>query len=298
MDSRSLKQFLALSRTLHFARAAELCHLSPSALSRSIRRLEQELGCRLFDRNNREVKLTPEGRTLLLQAEELSDRLASLEHNLRAGQDQLSGTISLYCSVTASYSLLAGLLPEFRQRYPGIEIKVHTGDQALAIERVALGQEDVVIAARPDQWPEALSFLELALTPLVFIAPLEGVGAHAVSPQPSAAHFDGVPMILPEGGLARTYADRWFYAHHLTPTLYAQVTGNEAIVSMVALGCGVGVVPLLVLRGSPFVDRVRVLDVTPALPPFRIGLCARNASLENPMIRALWDLAAERALRG
>lgn len=302
MDVRSLKLFLALAQSLHFGRAAESVNLSPSALSRAIRRLEDELGCRLFARNNREVRLTAEGGVLLAQAEDLLERLQSLERRLRAGAEQLQGTVSLYCSVTASYSLLAGLLPEFRERHPGIEVKVHTGDEASALNRVLQGREDIAIAARPERWPARLNFLELATTPLVFIAP--GVP----SPQEAAlgagpddrsrAAWEQLPMILPETGLARDRIDAWFASTGLRPNIYAQVSGNEAIVGMVALGFGVGVVPLLVLKGSPFAERVRVLDVLPELAAFRIGLCCRASALGNPLVMALWSLAAERGRRG
>jgi len=292
MDSRALQQFLTLARTLHFGRAAEACHLSPSTLSRSIKRLEAELGCRLFERSNRDVSLTGEGRVLLGQAEELMERLQALEHKLQSGLVQLEGSISLYCSVTACYSLLSGLLPAFRQRYPGVEVKVHTGDEAIALQRIEQREEDVAIAARPDQFPDKLDFLQLATSPLVFIASLDVVG------EVGERFWESFPLVLPEAGLARVRVDQWLRSSNIEPNIYAQVTGNEAIVSMVALGCGVGVVPLLVLRGSPFADRVRVVDVEPTLEPFRIGLCARKSSFSNPLLRALWDLAGERMITG
>jgi LysR family positive regulator for ilvC len=84
----------------------------------------------------------------------------------------------------------------------------------------------------------------------------------------------------------------------VSPNVYAQVSGNEAIVSMVALGCGVGVVPQLVLKSNPFGERVRVLEVLPELHPFRIGLCCRQAALANPLVAALWGLAGEGLRRG
>jgi LysR family positive regulator for ilvC len=295
MDARELKAFLHLAETLHFGEAAQRGNLSPSALSRTIQRLEAELGCRLFDRNNREVRLTPQGRTLQTQARDLLERMQVLRRQLHEDTRALQGSVSLYCSVTASYSLLAGLLPEFRAHYPGVDINLHTGDEASAMRRVAQGREDLAIAARPDQLPASIAFLELATTPLVFIAP-----AASRMGQPAGAGLDWarLPMILPETGQARERVDRWFADREVEPRVYAQVSGNEAIVSMVALGCGIGVVPQLVLRSSPLGDSVRVLDVTPELHPFRIGLCCRKAALGNPLVAALWNLAAEGARRG
>jgi LysR family transcriptional regulator, positive regulator for ilvC len=300
MDTRALRAFAALSGTLHFGRAAEQCNLSASAFSRLIQRLEDELGCRLFERNNRTVRLTPQGQTLQLQAGELADRLARLELELTDRSRPLSGAISLYCSVTASYSLLSDLLPAYRRTYPRVELNLHTGDEASAIRRVLQGRDDVAIAARPDRLPAGLRFLELATTPLVFIAP----AASAIDPSLLAAGaaaesrraWAECPMILPEAGLARDRIDAWFRARRVRPRVYAQVSGNEAIAAMVSLGCGMGVVPMLVLGSNPLRDGVRIIDVVPELPPFRIGLCSRRQTLQNPLVASLWQLAG--AVRG
>lgn len=170
MGSRDSRYSCSFAETLHFGRAAEPGNLSPSALSRTIPAPESELDCRLFDRGNREVRphaagpAVPEGRRRTCSS-------ACATCRVRADSAALQGSVTLYCSVTASYSLLAGLLPEFRARYPGVEINVHTGDEASALRRVAQGREDLAIAARPDQLPANIAFLELATTPLVFIAP-------------------------------------------------------------------------------------------------------------------------------
>jgi LysR family positive regulator for ilvC len=162
------------------------------------------------------------------------------------------------------------------------------------------GRDDAAIAARPDRLPPGLRFLELATTPLVFIAPAAaaidpGLVAGAVSAESRRAWSD-CPMILPEAGLARDRVDAWFRTRRVRPRVYAQVSGNEAIAAMVALGCGMGVVPMLVLRSNPLRDGVRVLDVVPELPPFRIGLCSRRQAVENPLVVSLWRLAG--AVRG
>jgi LysR family transcriptional regulator, positive regulator for ilvC len=293
MNTNSLSAFLYVADTLHFSRAAALSNLSASALTRTIQRLEDELGCRLFERNNRGVRLTAKGRILQAQAGELLERLRDLERQLRAPSEVLQGAVSLYCSVTASYSLLSSLLPDFRHHYPGIEIKVHTGDEASALHRVTQGREDVAIAAHPGVLPAHIEFLELAKTPLVFVAPMAGLA----SPR-SDRQWGEVPIIIPEAGQARDRIDRWFGAAGMTPNIYAQVSGNEAIVGMVALGCGIGVVPLLVLNSNPFRESVRILEDAPELPPFHIGLCARKRTLENPLVAALWRLAGVHEQRG
>lgn len=291
MNIRSLQHFLALAETLHFGRASEECHISISALSRNIRQLEEELGVPLFNRDNRTVMLTREGQKFVTYARETRRQWSLIRHELTDSSDQLKGEISLYSSVTASYSFLYELLSRFRVAQPGIEIKLRTGDPELAIAHILDGKEDITIAARPSKMPRGLAFNPIAISPLLFIAPLEQQAPNIPATAPTtAAEWANTPMILSERGVSRVHVDEWFRQHNITPKIYAQVTGNEAIVSMVSLGFGIGVVPKIVLDNSPLVDRIKVLEVQPTLAPYDIGLFALQKNLKNPMVEAFWNL--------
>lgn len=98
-------------------------------------------------------------------------------------------------------------------------------------------------------------------------------------------------MIVSETGLARERIDGWFREQGIKPDIYAQVTGNEAIVSMVSLGFGVGVVPELVVENSPKQAKVQRLRVSRELEPFSIGICALKRKLSSPLVQAFWDLS-------
>jgi LysR family positive regulator for ilvC len=195
----------------------------------------------------------------------------------------------MYCSVTASYSFLFDLLSRFREDHPRIEIKLHTGDPDNAIARVLAGDEDIAIGARPDVLPGGLAFKPIAESPLVFIAPADKAQfAGLTKRKPDATRWSQTPMILSESGLSRRRVDRWFRKLGVAPIVYAQVAGNEAIVSMVSLGFGVGVVPQIVLDNSPLAEKVEVLKVTPALRPYEVGLFTQSKKLKSPLIAALW----------
>ncbi|MAY41265.1 MULTISPECIES: HTH-type transcriptional activator IlvY [unclassified Neptuniibacter] len=285
MDIKQLRQFIQLADTLHFGRASEASHISPSALSRSIKQLEEEAGSCLFERDNRSVALTPEGEIFLTYARDSLAQWDTLRTQLMERTGELQGEISMYCSVTASYSFLFNILSEFRRNYPKIEIKLHTGDPDPAINRVISGDEDFAIAAKPDTLPTGLAFKSIALSPLLFIAPKQGIeGKHSTLP----ILDDKTPMILSEEGVARKRVDRWFKEQNCKPLIYAQVAGNEAIVSMVSLGFGVGVVPKIVLENSPLANTVEVLDITPSLKPYEVGIVTLEKKLKSPLIRAFW----------
>lgn len=294
MNIRSLKHFLALADDLHFGRASNVCNISISALSRNIRQLEDDLGVVLFNRDNRTVVLTPEGQKFQQYAREAIADWNLIRNDLMSSDDQLHGQVSMYCSVTASYSILFDLLNRFRQTNPGIEIKLHTGDPEHAITRIIAGEEDITIAAHPSTLPRGLAFKPIIVSPLLFIAPTEQSDPDVPLIAPSSPEeWATVPMILSEGGIARNRIDTWFRKMDVNPRIYAQVAGNEAIVSMVSLGLGIGVVPKIVLDNSPLVDRIKILDVKPALEPYDVGLFTLKKSLKNPLVNAFWSLVGE-----
>ncbi len=291
MNIRTLKHFMALAEMLHFGRASDACNISLSALSRNIRQLEEELDATLFNRDNRTVALTSEGQKFQHYARETIVQWELIRNELAGNADQLRGEISMYCSVTASYSILFELLNRFRHDHPEIDIKLHTGDPNHAIAQILAGEEDLAIAALPRTLPRGLAFKPITTSPLLFIAPAQQRDPDVpTTPPTSAQQWAQVPMILSEGGVARKGIDAWFRQMGINPRIYAQVAGNEAIVSMVSLGLGVGVVPKIVLDHSPLADRIRILKVEPELEPYEVGLFTLKKNLKNPLVDAFWSL--------
>jgi LysR family positive regulator for ilvC len=212
---RNTAVFLHLCRTLDCGRTSTDCHVSPSTLTRTIQRLEAPAGTRLFDRGPRGVALTAEGhrfRGYARQALELwQDYRAA--GPVPAG---LTGSLSVFATVTACQTLLPDLLAPFQAAHPDVRMDLRTGDAAAALARRRDPARAPDIAAEPD--------------------------------------------------------------------------GHEALLALVVLGYGTGVVPRLVLDTSVVRDRLAVVPTDP-MPPFTIGLCVCRADLRRPIVAALWSLA-------
>jgi len=289
MSIEELKTFRHLANSLHFGKTSRACNMTPSTLTRMIQRMEQNVGESLFTRDNRCVSLTTAGGAFLRYAEDVCQRWIEFQNDLST-TERLVGELSIYGSVTAVYSILSSILIEFRKRHPAVQINLETGDAAKALTKLWNGEVDVSIAALPEKMPEDLACIEVTETPLVFIGPAKF--PDTVVYKGSAIDWQQTPLIMAEKGLSREQLDTWLNREQLDGNIYAQVAGNEAIIAMVSLGCGVAVIPLLVLEKSPLYREVEILKNTPELTPFSIGICALKKQLSNPKIEALWHIAA------
>ncbi len=289
MDIRELRLFKHLAGSLHFGKSSRACHVTPSALTRIIQRLEEELGEQLFLRDNRSVRLTSAGEVFRTYAEDVLQRHEVLQADL-SRSDQLGGEISIYCSVTAAYSILPVIFQKFRSVHPGVQISLQTGDAALALTKLQNREVDITVAALPDTLPEQVEFFKILETPLVFIGP--SAFPETVVLQGEQIDWLLTPVITAEFGLSRERADRWFREKSIVPNIYAQVAGNEAIIAMVALGCGVAVVPELVLEKSPLKEQIDILSVAPQLESFSIGICTMKKNRDLPQVEAFLSIAS------
>ena len=292
MDEKSLQLFVALAQQKHFARAASECNVSASAASRALSRIEDEVGTMLVERDNRRVELTSAGKQFLAYAKATLANWHELKQDIHSLSASPKGRLSLYCSVTASYSLLSSLLPPLRKQYPDIELRVHTGDQAASIQQVLSGEDDLAIAALPKALSSRLCFKSLTQSSLKFVAPIMDCSVNRLLKESQSVkiNWSEVPFILSESGLTRDNVNHWFSQQQVKPNIYAQVRGHEAIVGLVALGFGVAAVPQLVLDNSPLKDKVRVLNIIPELEPFDVGIVCLKKRLADPLIKAFWSI--------
>jgi LysR family positive regulator for ilvC len=282
MELRDLQSFLILSSNLNFAQTADICAASPSTITRRIQRLEKELKCELFIRDTQNVQLTTAGIRLKAFASEFIENWNSLKFEFQYLNNTLQGQLKVFCSVTASYLILPNIISLFQKTYPNVELKLETGDSALAVGRVLSKRSDFSIAARPDKEYSNLEYKTLINIPLVFIAPKEH-------------HFNlmdlsRIPIIYPEHGMLRKRVDEWFQAKQIKPNIYAEVAGHEAIVSMVALGCGISIVPKAVVEQSPVSNNIEILNLKPELKPFNVSLCVNKNRFNEKIIEAFWNI--------
>ena len=148
----SLKQInyaLAIEKTLHFKKAADACNVSQSALSTAIHEMEKHLGVMIFERNNKQVLVTDEGKLILEKARTVKlelDELMSIAHQ---NKSPLSRPMTVGIIPTIGPYLLPKVLPEVRKSFPDFKLKIVEEQSHVLVEKVRTGDVDAAILALP-----------------------------------------------------------------------------------------------------------------------------------------------------
>lgn len=149
MTLKQLRAFVAVARTLSFAEAGTLVHLSQPALSLAVKNLEESLGGRLFQRSTRQVSLTPEGRAFFPLARRLLSDWEHAEDDMRQRFSLGRGRVALAAMPTFAGNLLPGVLAAFRRQFPEITIEVNDVIAEEVVERVTDGRVELGISFDP-----------------------------------------------------------------------------------------------------------------------------------------------------
>jgi len=149
MTVKQIRAFLAVAHSLSFALACERLHLSQSALSLTIKALEEGLGGRLFTRNTRNVALTPEGEALLPLARRLIADWDNAEDELRQRFTLQRGRVTLAAMPSFAGNLLPPILKHFRARYPQVNVTVNDVVNEQVLEMVRDREVELGVAFEP-----------------------------------------------------------------------------------------------------------------------------------------------------
>ena len=149
MTLKQLKAFLALARTLNYANASTERHLSQSALSLSIKSLEEELGGKLFKRNTRRVELTQEGKSLIPYARKLLANWEDMENDVKQRFKLNRGTLNIASMPFVTHAILPEVIQTFSNAHPNLNFSIHDIPNEKIIENVLDGIFELGICFQP-----------------------------------------------------------------------------------------------------------------------------------------------------
>jgi len=157
----SLKQIhyaLAVNKTLHFKRAAEMCSVSQSALSTALAEMEKQLGFQVFERTNKKVIVTPIGKNMLEKAQLIKIAVDDLHKLVDINSQPLNSELAIGMIPTVGPSLLPLLLPALRQNYPDLRVTVVEEQSHVLLDQLRSGDLDTAVLALPYEHEGLLAF--------------------------------------------------------------------------------------------------------------------------------------------
>lgn len=149
LSIKQLSYALTVAKTLHFRKAAELCHVRQSTLSSGISELESQLGIKIFERDNKKVLITPLGQVVLDKATAIMLQLDDLQHLNHSHRQPLSFPLTVGMIPTIAPYLLPKLLPELKKSYPDATIDIVEEQSHILLDLVQSGKIDTAIIATP-----------------------------------------------------------------------------------------------------------------------------------------------------
>ncbi len=268
-----------------FSRAAEALGLTQPAISDQVRKLEAEYDIRLFDRQKKQIRLTPAGRDLL----EITNRLFEVEARALEflSENQTLRTGKLHVVADSAHHILH-VLARFQRAHPGISLSVRSGNTATILERLASYEADIGIVG---EVPETRDFevVQLDSSPVVaFVA-----RGNPLARQPSATlkKICEYPMVLREkGSQTRALVEAELARRKINYKSSIEAEGREAVQEIVAAGGGVGFVSRAELGKD---DRVAVLEIQDAEMMMNESIICLRERRHSKMIRFFMAIARD-----
>lgn len=258
MELHQLRYFCAVAETGSFSRAAEQSHVSQPSLSQQIRKLEDELGARLFDRLGRSVRLTDLGNAFLPRARGVLRDLEAARGEVVERKDALSGTVVIGVIPTVAPYLLPALLAFYSRKYPQVEVNVVEEITPILQDRLRAGSIDVAVLALPIRGHEFESFPLLTER---FFAALPKKHKLARRDSLSLKDLRAEPfLLLRDGHCFRDNAIAACDRARLNPRIVFESGQFSSLLSMVGIGMGVSLVPQMAIDKRAACRYVRVAD--------------------------------------
>lgn len=265
MEIRVLEYFLAAAREQTISGAAEALHLTQPTLSRQLHELEEELGVQLFIRGSRRLTLTEEGMHLRKRAEEIVSLVSRTKNELSQTSDSISGDVYIGAGETREMRILADVMRNIREEFPGVRFHTVSGDSADILERLERGLFDFCLVmgnvdiARYNSLrlpaEDSFGLLTRRDSPLA--------GKEKITP----ADLAGVPIMFSRQVLIRDDFSEWLGR----PTAEMELAGSYNLTYNASIMAQAGLADIVTLDG---LINTAGTDLTfiPLDPPFRIGM--------------------------
>ena len=273
MSTRQVEIFVMVARLASFSVAAARLHIAQSAVSIAVRRLEESLGARLFDRDQRHVALTPAGQLYLARVQPALAALERARREVRSLEAGLHGTVTIAAPAMVTQAVFAAPLVDFQRNNPGVKLIVRQGG-ANDIERLVLAGDVELGVVADVQAVASLAVVELLTLQSVACGPLP-----ASSPAPTWRDLLAGPLVtFPVGYQQRQLVEARAKDYGIAPRIVLESEHVAVLLEAVRAGLGMTTLPEPATKNAG----VAVYDLEEA-QLLRVNLCHRR---DYPLTRA------------
>ena len=287
LDLAELRAFIAVADHASFSAAAAELHLSQSALSRRIERLENALGAKLFERTTRKVALSAVGREFLRRARELLDGLEESMMNIREVAEKMRGEVTVACVPSAVRYFLPQVLRDYHRQYPNIVLRIVDEGANGVLAAVARSEADFGLNYIGTQEPD-VDFEPILKEPFVLACRRDHVLAKRKKVSWAELNEHEYMTVTKASG-NRMVLDQALTDTPLRPRWFCEVRHVLTIVGLVEAGLGIAAVPRLAMPPADHPLLVSVPLVEPAVER-TIGLIRLRARHLPPAAQQLYDM--------
>ena len=291
MNIRFLETFVLLAELRNFRMTAERLHTTQAAISSRIASLEQEFGVRLFDRNAREVSLTPDGSKALVHAERMVKLLREMKDDM-LDKTTYAGVIRIGVIESIVHSWFPEFVSRLHQSYPRLRIEITSETTVHLTEQLGKGGLDLALLGNAIHTSQ-VETIALGRLPMRWVcSPRLGIGDELLSLADLAAF-----PIVSFARESEPYADieRMFATAGDVPLHLNGISSVATMIRLVRDGFGVAALPPAIIQQELKTLELQLLRADTALPPLEL-LAAFRHSQENPLAETIGTIAQEVAI--
>ncbi len=293
IEFRHLRTIKAIHDAGGLARAADVLHITQSALSHQVKGLEEQAGVELFVRRSKPMKLSPAGMRLLRLAEQVLPQLEALQEEFSNLRDGKTGRMHIAIECHACFEWLFPVLENFRKSWPDVDVDIRAGLAFDALPALLKEEVDLVVSSDPEDLP-GVEFVELFDYAPVFVA--AAIHPLAAKPFVDAEDFRGQTLITyPVERSRLDIFNQLLSPAKVEPAAIRQVELTAVILLLVASNRGVSVLPDWVVREVKYSSDYITRPLTAEGITRRLYAAVRSDDLEKPFVQKLVALARSEA---
>jgi DNA-binding transcriptional LysR family regulator len=288
MDFTALRYFSETAHSRSIRAAAERLHISPSAISRQIGKLEHELGAPIFDRRAQGMVLTPAGEILQAKFEGMMREFLRVKSHIADLQDIQAGTIDVYCFQTAIESFLAPVIHRFHVQYPNVSFNVRMSSTDEAMEALTTGAAEIGLILNPPVRDTVTSNEVFRDRMVAAFAPNHPLAKRKIVSLQEMAEFTFV-LTEPSFGL-RQQIDRTFSRHGFYPQVFCVTNSLGLVKGMASVGSQCTLLPRFAVEREVATGTLTTIAVREfATNPLVFCVCTRKGHSVSPAAKIFVD---------